>query len=131
MSNFVIRYLCSHNAYDVQVRSLACNDHRFHSFNRFATFAVPGGIRYWYPQDTFDERSFVGTSHFVYPDRALTSPQFGPPGTGKTLLARAIARESGARMMIIKPSDVMDMVRENIIRIRVFHHVCSFAIVRR
>ncbi|KAF8321679.1 AAA-domain-containing protein [Clavulina sp. PMI_390] len=34
---------------------------------------------------------------------------FGPPGTGKTLLARAIARESGARMMIIKPSDVMDM----------------------
>jgi ATP-dependent 26S proteasome regulatory subunit len=34
---------------------------------------------------------------------------FGPPGTGKTLVVRALARESGARMMIIKPSDVMDM----------------------
>ncbi|KAF8343940.1 uncharacterized protein EI90DRAFT_3027608 [Cantharellus anzutake] len=34
---------------------------------------------------------------------------FGPPGTGKTLLARAICKESGARMMLIKPSDVMDM----------------------
>lgn len=36
---------------------------------------------------------------------------FGAPGTGKTLSIRALARESGARMMIIKPSDVMDMVR--------------------
>jgi SpoVK/Ycf46/Vps4 family AAA+-type ATPase len=35
---------------------------------------------------------------------------FGAPGTGKTLSIRALARESGARMMIIKPSDVMDMV---------------------
>ncbi|EJD52934.1 AAA-domain-containing protein [Auricularia subglabra TFB-10046 SS5] len=34
---------------------------------------------------------------------------FGPPGTGKTLLVRALARESGARMMIVTPSDVMDM----------------------
>ncbi|KIM29020.1 hypothetical protein M408DRAFT_126811 [Serendipita vermifera MAFF 305830] len=34
---------------------------------------------------------------------------FGAPGTGKTLSIRALARESGARMMIIKPSDVMDM----------------------
>ncbi|KAH7107488.1 AAA-domain-containing protein [Auriculariales sp. MPI-PUGE-AT-0066] len=34
---------------------------------------------------------------------------FGPPGTGKTLLVRALARESGARMMIVTSSDVMDM----------------------
>ncbi|BEI80182.1 hypothetical protein CcaverHIS002_0107110 [Cutaneotrichosporon cavernicola] len=34
---------------------------------------------------------------------------FGPPGTGKTLLARAIAAESGARMLAIQPSDVNDM----------------------
>ncbi|KAL7412815.1 P-loop containing nucleoside triphosphate hydrolase protein, partial [Mrakia frigida] len=34
---------------------------------------------------------------------------FGPPGTGKTLLVRALAKESGARMMSIQPSDVMDM----------------------
>jgi len=36
---------------------------------------------------------------------------FGAPGTGKTLSIRALARESGARMMIVKPSDVMDMVQ--------------------
>lgn len=35
---------------------------------------------------------------------------FGAPGTGKTLSVRALARESGARMMLIKPSDVRDMV---------------------
>ncbi|WOO78888.1 Protein MSP1 [Vanrija pseudolonga] len=34
---------------------------------------------------------------------------FGPPGTGKTLLARAIAAESGSRMLAIQPSDVNDM----------------------
>ena len=34
---------------------------------------------------------------------------YGPPGTGKTLLVRALARESGARMMIVTPSDVFDM----------------------
>ncbi|KDQ18032.1 hypothetical protein BOTBODRAFT_29345 [Botryobasidium botryosum FD-172 SS1] len=34
---------------------------------------------------------------------------FGPPGTGKTLVVQALARESGARMLLIKPSDVMDM----------------------
>lgn len=35
---------------------------------------------------------------------------FGPPGTGKTLCARALAKEAGCRMMVISPSDVMDMV---------------------
>jgi ATP-dependent 26S proteasome regulatory subunit len=35
---------------------------------------------------------------------------FGPPGTGKTLMARALAKEAGCRMMVISPSDVMDMV---------------------
>lgn len=33
---------------------------------------------------------------------------FGPPGTGKTLLARATAMEAGARMMVVKASDVND-----------------------
>ena len=33
---------------------------------------------------------------------------FGPPGTGKTLLARATAREAGARMMVVKGSDIND-----------------------
>jgi ATP-dependent 26S proteasome regulatory subunit len=36
---------------------------------------------------------------------------FGPPGTGKTLVVRALAKEAGCRMLIISPSDVMDMVR--------------------
>ncbi|KAI9446395.1 hypothetical protein H4582DRAFT_2116806 [Lactarius indigo] len=34
---------------------------------------------------------------------------FGPPGTGKTLVVRALAKEAGCRMLVISPSDVMDM----------------------
>ncbi|KAG1803621.1 uncharacterized protein HD556DRAFT_1533135 [Suillus plorans] len=34
---------------------------------------------------------------------------FGPPGTGKTLVVRALAKEADCRMLIISPSDVMDM----------------------
>lgn len=32
---------------------------------------------------------------------------FGPPGVGKTLLARAAAAESGARLFVLKPSNVV------------------------
>lgn len=32
---------------------------------------------------------------------------FGPPGTGKTMLVAAAAREAGARLILIKPSDVL------------------------
>ena len=35
---------------------------------------------------------------------------FGPPGTGKTLVVRALAKEAGCRMLVVSPSDIMDMV---------------------
>ncbi|KAH7339159.1 P-loop containing nucleoside triphosphate hydrolase protein, partial [Rhizoctonia solani] len=33
---------------------------------------------------------------------------FGPPGTGKTLVAQAVAKESGVRMLVFKPTDIVD-----------------------
>ena len=35
---------------------------------------------------------------------------FGPPGTGKTLVVRALAKEAGCSMLVVSPSDIMDMV---------------------
>ncbi|KAJ7769499.1 P-loop containing nucleoside triphosphate hydrolase protein, partial [Mycena metata] len=33
---------------------------------------------------------------------------YGPPGTGKTMVCRALARECGARILQVRPSDVMN-----------------------
>jgi SpoVK/Ycf46/Vps4 family AAA+-type ATPase len=33
---------------------------------------------------------------------------YGPPGTGKTMVCRALARECGARMLQVRPSDVVN-----------------------
>lgn len=71
------------------------------------------------PEKTIDAVRSVVTLPLIYPHAFNTgilaqhatgnALLFGPPGTGKTLLARALARESGARMLAIQPSDVTDM----------------------
>jgi SpoVK/Ycf46/Vps4 family AAA+-type ATPase len=72
------------------------------------------------PDTTIDSVRTIVSLPLLYPaafrsgilaQHAMTGALlFGPPGTGKTLLAKALAKESGARMMVVKPSDVMDMV---------------------
>lgn len=71
------------------------------------------------PDKTIDAVRSVVTLPLMYPEAFNTgilaqhatgnALLFGPPGTGKTLLARALARESGARMIAVQPSDVTDM----------------------
>ncbi|KAG2746647.1 AAA-domain-containing protein [Suillus brevipes Sb2] len=41
----------------------------------------------------------------------LLHPAAFQQGTGKTLVVRALAKEAGCRMLIISPSDVMDMAK--------------------
>ncbi|KAI6005522.1 AAA-domain-containing protein [Pisolithus albus] len=55
----------------------------------------------------------ISTTHTVDSVRTLHAMAgcllFGPPGTGKTLIVRALAKEAGSRMLMVSPSDVMDM----------------------
>ncbi|KAG9226382.1 hypothetical protein CCMSSC00406_0003261 [Pleurotus cornucopiae] len=71
------------------------------------------------PPHTIDSVRTIVSLPLLYPaafqqgilkDHAMTGCLlFGPPGTGKTLVVRALAKEAGCRMMVISPSDVMDM----------------------
>ncbi|KAK1232946.1 hypothetical protein PQX77_003860 [Marasmius sp. AFHP31] len=71
------------------------------------------------PQHTVDSvRSIVSLpllhpkafQHGILKEHSMTGCLlFGPPGTGKTLVVRALAKEAGCRMMVVSPSDVMDM----------------------
>ncbi|KAH7889284.1 hypothetical protein F5I97DRAFT_497878 [Phlebopus sp. FC_14] len=71
------------------------------------------------PQHTIDSVRTIVSLPLLYPaafqtgilrEHAMTGCLlFGPPGTGKTLVVRALAKEAGCRMLMISPSDVMDM----------------------
>ncbi|KAG6333127.1 hypothetical protein ID866_5967 [Astraeus odoratus] len=71
------------------------------------------------PQHTIDSVRTLVSLPLLYPaafqtgilrEHAMTGCLlFGPPGTGKTLIVRALAKEAGSRMLMVSPSDVMDM----------------------
>ncbi|KIJ68966.1 hypothetical protein HYDPIDRAFT_144468 [Hydnomerulius pinastri MD-312] len=71
------------------------------------------------PQHTIDSVRTLVSLPLLYPaafqmgilkEHAMTGCLlFGPPGTGKTLVVRALAKEAGCRMLMVSPSDVMDM----------------------
>ncbi|KAI6036115.1 hypothetical protein BKA83DRAFT_4158703 [Pisolithus microcarpus] len=59
------------------------------------------------PQHTVDSVRTLVSLPLLYP--TADAFLFGPPGTGKTLIVRALAKEAGSRMLMVSPSDVMDM----------------------
>lgn len=71
------------------------------------------------PQHTIDSVRTLVSLPLLYPaafqmgilrEHAMTGCLlFGPPGTGKTLIVRALAKEASSRMLMVSPSDVMDM----------------------
>ncbi|KAI6028795.1 hypothetical protein F5J12DRAFT_807761 [Pisolithus orientalis] len=71
------------------------------------------------PQHTIDSVRTLVSLPLLYPTAFQTGILrehamagcllFGPPGTGKTLIVRALAKEAGSRMLMVSPSDVMDM----------------------
>ncbi|CAE6482519.1 unnamed protein product, partial [Rhizoctonia solani] len=92
-------------------------------FSNKSQHLFPGDIQTGFdsirlPSATIDAIRTLVSLPLVYPEAFYTgilkrynmsgALLFGPPGTGKTLLAKAVAKESGARMISIKPSDILD-----------------------